>query len=813
MRSPVTSAFLGVVATAAIAWCSWMPAVSGATAAAPAAADAFLQQHCLRCHDGETQEGQFRLDTLSRDFASVSAAQKWAEVMTRINAGEMPPEEEPRPSADEIAAAVGWIAAGIEAGEAARMAARGPVAFYRLSREEWGHTIRDLLGVQLDIHEPGLFNDDPRWHGFDRIGSLLALSPSHIDKYLRAAEIALARAFPETEVPPAKMRFDAVHLATSNLGHEPRQQARAKLEQAGVADKVRVAVWPGGSKPARRGWWDSRLNRPGVYRCRIQLSGLQPPGGRAPHLSIAGFDADVVAAEDEPVVVEFERFLSPGDVDFKNAVAGRFPEGHTNNVLDAPDNFFISSRDRRFLNPSGYKLTDDEGRAIRPLLLVDWIEWEGPLTTDEDRRRRAGLWPADPENPDDVQACLVRFAERAWRRPVAVDELAAFAAIVADERAAGEPFRAAYLSALAAILVSNEFLYLQQGSPTEQRSRLDDIELASRLSYFLWSSLPDEPLLAAARGGVLHKPDVLRSQATRMMADPRIARFTSAFPRQWLQLHRVGMFQPDRTLYPDYEQWLEKSFKEETVRYFAEMFRENLPIREFLDSDWTILNPRLAEHYGLPSPPTGEFARVSLPPESHRGGILTHGSLLSLTSDGTRHRPVHRGVLVSEAIFGVTPPPPPPNVEPLPPTPADVAKATVRMQLAAHSTHAACAACHRKIDPLGLAFDNFDAIGRWRSVERVTAGQGDDPPVDASGTLADGRSFDGPDAFKKLLAADEDRFAEAFVGTLATFALRRAMTIDDADELRWIVAASRPAGYRLQTLVENLILSDLFQAR
>lgn len=262
--------------------------------------------------------------------------------------------------------------------------------------------------MQLDIREPGLFNDDPRWHGFDRIGSLLALSPSHIDKYLRAAEIALARAFPETEVPPATLRFDAVHLATSNLGHEPRQQARAKLEQAGVADKVRVAVWPGGSKPARRGWWDSRLNRPGVYRCRIQLSGLQPPGGR----------------------------------------------------------------------------------AIRPLLLVDWIEWEGPLTTDEDRRRRAGLWPADPENPDDVQACLVRFAERAWRRPVAVDELAAFAAIVADGRAAGEPFRAAYLSALAAILVSNEFLYLQQGSPTEQRSRLDDIELASRLSYFLWSSLP-----------------------------------------------------------------------------------------------------------------------------------------------------------------------------------------------------------------------------------------------------------------------------------------------------------------------------------
>lgn len=776
-------------------------------------ASLFLQQHCVRCHDGNRQEGQLRLDTLSHDFTSLAAAQTWAEVMSRINAGEMPPEEEPRPTADEIAGMVGWIDCQIRAGEAARMAARGPVAFYRLSREEWGHTIHDLLGVQLDVNEPGLFNDDPRWHGFDRIGAMLALSPSHIDRYLRAAEIALARAFPEADSPAATMRFDAVHLATSNLAHEPRQQAREMLVEAGVADKVRVAVWPGGSKPARRGWWDSRLNTPGVYRCRIQVSGLQPPGGRAPHLSIAGFDADVVTAEDKPIVVEFARFLSPGDIDFKNEVPGAFPEGHTNNALNDPNTFFISSRDRRFLDPTAYKLTDDEGRAIRPLLLVDWIEWEGPITTADDRHKREGLWPANPADPADVQACLTRFAERAWRRPIEGAEIAPFAAIVAAELQAGESFRSAYLAALAALLVSNEFLSLQQGTPAENRPTLSDVELASRLSYFLWSSLPDDSLTAAARAGTLHEPDVLRSQTARMMADPKIARFTSAFPRQWLQLHRVGMFQPDRGLYPDYERWLETSFTEETVRYFAEMFRENLPIRDFVDSDWTILNPRLAEHYGLPAPPTGEFTRVSLPAGSRRGGILTHGSILSLTSDGTRHRPVHRGVLVSEAIFGVTPPPPPPNVEPLPTTPADATKATVRMQLAAHSNHAACAACHRKIDPLGLAFDNYDAIGRWRSVERVTAGQGDDPPVDASGTMPDGRSFDGPEAFKKLLAADTERFAEAFVGTLATFALRRAMTIDDTAEIRRIVAASRSDDHRLRTLVENLILSNLFRAR
>jgi len=810
VATPSTPGLLLALVLGGVAGGSLLTARAGA---GPAGAEAFLERHCLRCHRGETAEGQFRLDTLPRDFASLQAAEKWAEVMTRINAGEMPPEEEPRPSADEIAAAVDWMSAGIKRGEAARLAARGHVALYRLSREEWGHTIQDLLGVQLDVEEPGLFNDDPRWRGFERIGGVLALSPSHIEKYLRAAEIALERAFPEKEPPATSRRFDAIDVVGGKLGHTQRERLRARLEEAGLADSVRVAVWPGGSQPARRGWWDSKLNLPGVYRCRIQLSGMQPPGGRAPHLAVAGFDADIVTAEDEPVVVEFERFLRPGDIEFTNEAAGGFPEGHTNNVTIQPNNLFISSRDTRYLNPTGYKLTDDQGQAIRPLLLVDWIEWEGPITSAEDRRKREGFWPAEPADEAAVEACLVRFAERAWRRPVAAAEIAPFAAIATGRQQAGERFRAAYLSALAAILVSNEFLHLRQGTPTENRLLLSDVELASRLSYFLWSSLPDEPLLAAARAGSLHEPAVLRSQADRMMADPRIARFTDGFPRQWLQLHRVGMFQPNRTLYPDYDRWLEKSFREETVGYFTEMFRENLPLREFLASDWTIVNPRLAEHYGLPAPPTGEFARVSLPPDSHRGGILTHGSILSLTSDGTRHRPVHRGVLVSEAIFGVTPPPPPPNVEPLPPTPPAAAKATVRMQLAAHSTHAACAACHRSIDPLGFAFDNYDAVGRWRAVERVPGGQGNDPPVDASGRLADGRFFAGPEAFKDLLAADSDRFAEAFVGTLATYALRRAMTVDDTAGIRAVVAASRESDYRLRSLVENLIASDLFRSR
>jgi hypothetical protein len=338
---------------------------------------------------------------------------------------------------------------------------------------------------------------------------------------------------------------------------------------------------------------------------------------------------------------------------------------------------------------------------------------------------------------------------------------------------------------------------------------LTDVELASRLSYFLWGSMPDDALLAPGLG----RPESLRAQARRMLEDPKISRFLEAFPRQWLQLHKVGLFPPDPKLYPDYDLWLEKSMVLESVEYFREVFSKNLPLREFLASDWAVVNPRLAAYYGLKPLTASGFQRVTLRPEDRRGGILTHASVLSLTSDGTRHRPVHRGVWVSETVFGRTPPPPPPNVEPLEPTPSDKPRASIRQQLEAHATHAQCASCHRKIDPLGFAFDAYDAVGRWRTVERGLPGKGPDPAVDASGTLPDGRAFSGAEEFKTLLAADVDRFAEAFAGQLATFALRRVMTLDDAPALRKIAEACKPEGYRLRSMIEALVTSDLFRNR
>jgi hypothetical protein len=300
-----------------------------------------------------------------------------------------------------------------------------------------------------------------------------------------------------------------------------------------------------------------------------------------------------------------------------------------------------------------------------------------------------------------------------------------------------------------------------------------------------------------------------------MLADPRAQRFADSFVSQWLRLRKVGMFPPDKMIYPDYDKHLEACMTGETRAFFREVLMSGLTLREFLDSDWTMANARLAQYYGLPTNGLqgDDFKRVAVKPDDHRGGLLTQAAILSLTSDGTRHRPVHRGVWVSEAIFGRTPPPPPPNVEPLAPTPSNKPKATIRMQLEAHTTNSTCASCHRQIDPLGFAFDNFDAIGRWRTREQVPGGQGDDPLIDAAGMLPNGLPFKGPDDFKQRLAQDLDRFAEAFVEQLATFALRRVMTIDDAAQIGMIAQASKKDGYRLRTVIENLVLSELFQKR
>ena len=759
----------------------------------------FMREHCLRCHNAEKTKGGLRLDQLTRDFSDLPTAERWSEILSRINAGEMPPEEEKQPPAATVAKISEWIHGSLADGRASRLAKRAPVSLYRLSREEYANTVRDLLGVPFDIDAPGSLNEDPRWRGFNRIGSLLTLSPSHVEKYYDAAQKIISDAFPDSAPQSKKGKTEAT---------TPR--AKEILERRGVSEPARSLILPGKTS----GSIDART--PGLYRIAIRLSALPSTQGRVPHLVIWDdglkrtiHETDVDIPEDQPEVIEFKIHLPTGRYSILNQGPGVF-EARTLSLT--AENPFTHSRDRRWVHPGSYKLFDDGNRALVPLLIVDSVEWEGPLAEASETQKRLGIIPAD-ESKESLQQALHTFLERAWRKPVSAQEIKEFVDLVEKERSAGEKFRNAYLATLVSALSSKNFYYLHEGSPAENRKQLDAWELASRLSYFLWSSMPDPTLSDLARNGTLLQPETLRAQVLRMLEDPKIAEFERHFPSQWLQLHRLGAFPPDAELYPAYDKWLEQSMRRETELFFRDVFRKNLPIREFIRSDWTYLNSRLALHYGLPSPGRQGFQRVLLPITGHRGGILTQASLLTLTSDGVRHRPVHRGVLVSESIFGRTPPPPPPNVEPLEATPQNSPKATVRMQLAAHASNAICASCHSRIDPLGFAFDNFDAIGRWRDQEIVNSGLGENPTVDATGVLPWGGSFDGPDSFKNLLSKDADKFAEALASQLATFALRRITTVDDLSDISNFTRSLRSSDYRLRDLILELVMSDLFRRR
>jgi mono/diheme cytochrome c family protein len=808
-------------ATSLAVWC-WIIAMTADCASAVEPFEAFLEKHCVRCHGSQKEEGDIRIDRLSRDFKAGVDSHHWAEALDKLNSGEMPPEDEPQPTQDEIAAFVARLDSLLKEGRAARMAARPAVSHYRLSRKEYQNTVYDLLGVRYDPAKPGELNEDTLWHGYERIGAQLSLSPSHVDRYYRAAGIVLDRAFPATSGEARKVRKTAAELRYG--GGKSQQEA---LDRFGIKRPLRYLHFPGRVQPALQPNWFGKTGpeHSGLYKLRLQASGIRPPGGQPAHLSIGKrtseetvdglIEFDITAPEDSPQVYEFEVFLEmPTDLHFcVVATDGVDRRGGAafRSAIASRAYIFTHSSETVLLNPNAPQMFDDKGNGIFSTVLLDWIEWEGPLVSDAEKSRRSGVRPADDATPEVVAEHLHRFAERAWRRPVKKDELDDYLETYRVEREAGEKASDAYRLALQGVLTSRNFIYLVEGDP-DARERLTDSELASRLSYFLWSSMPDDSLFAAARSGKLND-EGLKKEVDRMLTDSRLNRFIDDFSRQWLQLHRVGMFPPDKKLYPGYDDWLETSLRAEPVEYFREMLAKNMPIEGFLNSDWTMANARLCDFYGLPEPKNGGFQRVSLKPEDHRGGLLTMGAVLGLTSDGTRHRPVHRGVWLSEAIFNRTPPSPPANVDPIEPVPPTGTKITVRQRIDAHAKNASCAACHRAIDPLGLAFDQYDAIGQWRTRERVATGVGEDPLVDASGVMPDGRKFADSVQFKQLLLEDRDKIARAFIEHLCTYALRRVLTVDDRDDLKLIEEEARKNQYRVKDIVRAVTLSDLMRKR
>ena len=784
--------------------------------------EGFLTKHCLRCHGPDKEEGDIRFDRLSRDFMSGTDTHHWAESLDKVNSGEMPPKKEPQPTQAESSEFVTSLDARLKEGRAARMATRPAVAHYRLSRKEYQNTVYDLLGVRYDPAKPGELNEDTRWHGFERIGSELSLSPSHVDRYYRAAGLVLDRAFPVTTEEARQVRKTAAELR-----YNGGKEQQAALDRFGIKRPLRYLLYPGSVHNALSPHWFGKTGpeHSGLYKVRIQASGTRPLGGQTAHLSIGKrtgeetveglIEFDLTAPEDKPQVYEFEVFLEmPMTLDFcvvATDVVDRRGGAAFRNALNSGSYIFTHSSETQLLNPNAPQMFDDKGNGLFSTVLLDWIEWEGPLVSEAEKSRRNGLLPPDDATHEVVAEHLHRFAERAWRRPVKQDEMADYLHAYRSEREAGEKPADAYRIAMQGVLTSRHFIYLVEGDPVA-RERLNDSELASRLSYFLWSSMPDDALFTAAIGGTLNG-EGLKKEVDRILTDGKASRFIDDFVRQWLQLHRLGMFPPDKKLYPTYDAWLETSLRAEPVEFFREMFSKNLPVDSFVDSDWTMANSRLCDFYGLPDPTSEGFQLAALKPEDHRGGLLTMGAVLGLTSDGTRHRPVHRGVWVSEAIFGKTPPPPPANVSAIEPSPPESPKATLRQKIEAHRNHASCAACHAQIDPLGLAWDNYDAIGQWRTREKVEKGVGEDPLIDPSGVLPDGRSFKDSVQFKQMLIEDRDQVARAFIEHLCTYALRRVLTVDDQDDLKLIEAEAKKSQYRIQDIIRAVALSDLFRKR
>jgi hypothetical protein len=787
--------------------------------------EAFLVKHCVSCHGPEKEKGELRVDQLSRDFKLGADSHHWAEVIEQVNSGEMPPKTEKQPTQEEIANFITNLDLLIKQGRAARMASRPAVTHYRLSRKEYQNTVYDLLGVRYDPTKPAELNEDTLWHGFERIGSELSLSPSHVDRYYRAADLVLDRALNAASDEGRKVRKTAIDLRYR--GGKSQQEA---LDRFGIKRPLRYLLYPGSVQNAISPNWFGKTGpqHSGLYKVRIQASGIRPLGGQPAHLSIGKrtseetveglIEFDLTAPEDEPQVYEFEVFLEmPTSLDFcvvATDIVDRRGGAAFRNALNSSSYVFTHSSETQLLNPNAPQMFDDQGNGLFSTVLLDWIEWEGPLVTDAEKSLRTGLLPPDDATPELVADHLRHFAERAWRRRVKKEELADYLEAYHSERQAGEKTADAFRVALHGVLTARHFLYIVEGNPVA-REFLNDWELATRLAYFLWSSMPDEALYRAAKKGYLTNAnrEVLEKEIDRLLADNKTSRFVDDFARQWLQLHRLGMFPPDRKLYPNYDPWLETSMRTEVVEFFREVFRNNLPIDCFIDSDWTMANARLCEFYGLPEPKSEGFQRVTFTPDHHRGGLLTMGAVLGLTSDGTRHRPVHRGVWLSETIFNKRPPPPPANVDPIEPNPPDSPKATIRQKIEAHRSNANCAACHAKIDPLGIAWDNYDAIGQWRTREKVAKGTGEDPVIDSSGLMPSGQPFKDSIDFKRLLLEDQDKVARAFIEHLCTYALRRVLTVDDQEDLDLIQAEAKKNAYGVKDMVRAVMMSELIRKR
>jgi hypothetical protein len=743
----------------------------------------FTTQYCTSCHNKEEKKGGLDLEAASSE--SVAANTKvWEQVARKLAARQMPPIGKKRPDEQTYARIVTALETELDAAAGVHPNPGRTPTLRRLNRTEYQNAIRDLLALEFDA--AALLPPDEANHGFDS-APLGDLSPTLLDRYLTAAQQISRTALGLSAKPPRSETF-RVSPDLTQEGH----QGGLPL---GTRGGIRIPF---------------HFPQDGEYDVQVWLTrdrNEQVEGLRETHQLEVLLDRRHMASL---LVKPPKNYEVEGKVDANlktriTVTAGPHDLGVTFVQQGAS---LLETRRQPYQARYNLHRHPRTTPAIYQVTITGPHDAKGPGDTPSRRR----VLIRRPTRPADEEACaaeiLSNLARRAYRRPVVEAEVTRILTFYRQGRAEGN-FESGIERALSAILVNPQFLFRIErdlpGVPAGDPYRVSDLDLASRLSFFLWSSIPDDELLDLAARGELQKPAVFENQVRRLLADGRSRNLATNFAVQWLHLRNLSAITPDLRLFPDFDDNLRRSFREETELCFEGLLREDCSVLELLKADHTFLNERLAKHYGIPHIYGDRFRRVALGADRERGGLLRHGSVLTVTSYATRTSPVVRGKWILENVLGTPPPPPPGNVGSLSDNVVS-ASLPIRERLAAHRTNVACTSCHQRIDPVGFSLEQFDAVGRWRTLE-------EGKPVDAAGGLPDGSEFEGIAGLERALLQRPELFVRTLTEKLFTFALGRAPEESDGPAIRKIIRGARASNYRFSSLILGITTSQPFQMR
>ena len=778
--------------------------------AIPPAIQPFLDQHCIDCHDSDVKKGGLDLSALTTSPTTPATLKKWVRIFDRVAAHEMPPPKKPQPSPSELQA----FATALSTDLTTQYNTPKGTVLRRLNRREYQNTINDLLGINVNLIDA--LPEDGRAQGFDNIGSALSISGIQMLRYMETAELALNAALSSDQRPvPTTQR------ATLESERNKEPIGKHWLKQSDGS----IVVFNDGGFPSTV-IPNLRAPTAGTYKLRITGYGYQIAEPVTFAIITGSFNfrnADNLTHSfhqlpiGTPGTVEVTLHLNQGNGIWISPQGLNGPDGHSP-IKDGPDKYPGEGMAIKEVTLEGPIITTwpPQGQA---LLIGNAKLREIPPAKPSDRRKasfKPTITAATPNPASDSQTQLTAFITAAFRRPATPADIAPYQNLFNAEFASSKDFLIAMRTAAIAVLCSPEFLFLQ-----EPAGPLNNLQLASRLSYFLTRSAPDAELLRAD----LAQPNVLKTQTERLLQSPTLTRFITDFTDGWLNLREIDFTTPDKQLYPEYDELLLDSMLRETRSFITELITQNLSTSHLIDSPFAMLNARLAQHYGIPGVTGLNIQKVTLPPNSKRGGILTHASVLKVSANGTNTSPVVRGVFVLDRLLGTEPPPPPPGIPGVEP---DIRGAsTLRELLDKHRDSETCNSCHRIIDPPGFALENYDVIGGWRDRFR-SIGEGEQvkltvqgrkvryrlgPPVDSTGELPSGATFNNLADLQKILLADQDRIARCLTEKLLTFATGREMTFADRPEIEHLVAESKTRQHSLRDLIHAIIQSSIFRTK